>query len=58
MLLRKLFYCYYQSSASTASIGEANAPNRPLTNNLPDVLPAQQQVKVWQMGGLVSDRES
>lgn len=33
------------SSASTASIGETSNPTRPLTNNLPDVLPTQQQVK-------------
>lgn len=52
-----MFYFYHQSSASTASIGEANVPTRPLTNNLPDVLPTQQQVKVWQVGGVVSDRE-
>lgn len=32
-----------EGSASTASIGEANSPTRPLTNNLPDVLPTQQQ---------------
>lgn len=32
-----------EGSASTASIGEASSPARPLTNNLPDVLPTQQQ---------------
>lgn len=32
-----------EDSASTASIGESNCPTRPLTNNLPDVLPTQPQ---------------
>ena len=45
MLFTTEIFCklYPQGSASTASIGEASSPARPLTNNLPDVLPTQQQ---------------
>ncbi|XP_015761836.1 PREDICTED: mitogen-activated protein kinase kinase kinase kinase 4-like [Acropora digitifera] len=32
-----------EDSASTASIGESSSPARPLTNNLPDVLPTHSQ---------------